>query len=178
MPFPKKSVQRRLNFERETERVDSPTKNNLDERQRVWPEIGLTEELPQSSNYSSPAVKKQQVATVVTPDEEEGVKEDLSHHVPKYLHKNVEYSRQGEATLPTVTVKVFQWITKRFDIPKDFEQRGEYGPLSGSTYEERVLKEYSLGKLSLKGDRPDEETKICIECGTIGHIRNTCPSLI
>lgn len=128
-----------------------------------------------TTSFESPAPSKKTKAVVVTP---EAAKEDLSKFVPTYIHKNVEYCRGGSCSLPSKTIHVFQWICDRYNIPPDFEQQRSFGPLSGTSYEQRVIAEYKLGKLERKGDSPDDETLICSGCAQTGHIRDDCPSLI
>jgi hypothetical protein len=132
-------------------------------------------------SFQSPApklAKKSRVAAVTPEDEEQAEIRKLSKHVPKYLHKNVEYSRKGEAKISAPTIKAFKWICERYVIPNDFEQKREYGPLSGTTYEERVIDAYSVDKLERKESAPDEETRVCTVCADVGHKRDDCPTLI
>lgn len=122
-------------------------------------------------------------AVTVTPGQDEQAAERLSKYVPKYVHKNVEYLRKGEAKLKQNTIKVYQWICQHYVIPKDFEQKRLYGPLSGISYEERVIQAYSLGKLErIHVDDGDDdaspESGICTACAEEGHQRDDCPTLL
>lgn len=68
----------------------------------------------------------------------------------------------------------YRLITDHYFIPEDLEQQRAYGPLSGSSFEERVVQEYALGKL-----RPTtEDVAICTSCATVGHKRLDCPKLV
>jgi hypothetical protein len=130
-------------------------------------------------SFQSPApqrTKKSRVAAVTPEEQAEVIK--LSKHVPTYLHKNVEYSRKGEKKISAPKIKAFKWICERYVIPNDFEQKREYGPLSGTTYEERVIDAYSVGKLERKESASDEETCVCTVCADVGHKRDDCPTLI
>lgn len=42
------------------------------------------------------------------------------------------------------------WIERHCDIPTDFERPTRFGPLSGTTYSERVVQSYSLGLLRVR----------------------------
>lgn len=176
---PTGSAQRRLDFDNQ----DTRTSNEI---------IDIDDDIPQTANssrslaspqkrspvtsFESPAPSKKPKAVVVTPEAE---KEDLlSKYVPTYIHKNVEYCREGTASLPSKTIQIFQWICDRYEVPADFEQQRSFGPLSGTSYEQRVIAEYKLGKLDRKEDAPDNETLICSGCAQTGHIRDDCPSLI
>ena len=128
---------------------------------------------------SSPPPKKSRDAATVTPEKEPTPEQkELAKHVPKYLHKNVEYQRKGECQLPPNKRKTYQWICERYEIPIDFEQKRSYGPLSGTTYEDRVIQAQALGKLERLLNAPDSETRICTECAEAGHVRKSCPTLI
>ena len=98
-------------------------------------------------------------------------------YVPTYLHKNLEYQRQGQKRgLPKSKIDAFGLVLEHFRIPEDLEQaQSKYGPLSGSSYEERVLQAYSLGKLKPKTD--GVMMMICTACANVGHERDECPSL-
>jgi hypothetical protein len=124
---------------------------------------------------SSPEAKKKKTA-VVTPLDERKVAA-VSEYVPKYIYKNVDYRRKGQAKLSPSTLQVFQLVEEHFDIPKDIEQNRSYGPLSGTSYEERVIRTYTLGKLTAK-DPADADVAICTSCATVGHRRNDCPALL
>jgi inner membrane protein involved in colicin E2 resistance len=129
-------------------------------------------------------VKKKAAVAAVTPEEELVVKVDgeqeakeLSKYVPKYIHANVGYKTKGTATLPDTTIKAYDMVAQHFEIPVDLEQRRAHGPLSGSSYEERVLQEYELNKLTPKREGTTVAL-ICTCCAEMGHKRNDCPTLI
>ena len=128
-------------------------------------------------DFASPAQKKATTtlsAVAVTPEEAE--RKALAKYVPKNIHKNLGYRREGASAqddYPT-TRKVYRLVCKNYRIPADFEQRRSYGPLSGMSYEERVVQGYALGKLVAKGDDVD----ICTSCASVGHKRFECPSLV
>jgi hypothetical protein len=129
--------------------------------------------------FATPDGKKQKTslrAIAVTP-EEDAEHKALSKYVPKYIHKNLDYKRRGEKDLPAATLEVYRLVCDHYEIPENFEQRRAYGPLSGTSHEERVIQAYSIGKLSPKhGDIAPAE--ICTCCATLGHKRFDCPTLI
>jgi hypothetical protein len=174
----RKPAQRRLVFH-DVEHIDEDESSG---------EVGVTQtiELPQSprrrikreivvTTLESPPASKLKVSPI-TPEEAEI--EELSKYVPKYIHKNVQYSRKGEAKLAASEGVIFKWIWDHYFVPKDFEQNRLYGPLSGTSYETRVIQAYSNGKLERNPSAPGAEAFICTACSEIGHKRDDCPTLI
>ena len=103
-------------------------------------------------------------------------------YVPTYIHKNVGYQRFGTATdrLSDGQKLAFAFVVENYDIPADFETNRKYGPLSGTSYEERVLAAYAT-----KGLTPSEDADsilvrkgICTFCGELGHKKKLCPGLL
>eukprot|EP00977_Amphora_coffeiformis_P008987 scaffold2033_cov164-Amphora_coffeaeformis.AAC.26 len=132
-------------------------------------------------SFASP-VSKRHKRSVVTPEDEakkgrDKQQEEQELFVPKYIHKNLSYARRGKSELDPIKQKAFAQILDSHVIPTDLEQSRAYGPLSGTCYEERVLRAYTLGKLTVK-DGYDGETRICTACANQGHTRNECPTLI
>jgi hypothetical protein len=123
----------------------------------------------------TPGEKNQKTAVVTPLDERKAAA--VFEWIPKYIHENVDYRRKGQAKLSPSTLQVFQWVEERFDIPKDLEQNRSYGPLSGTSYEERVIRAHALGKLTAK-DPADADVAICTSCATVGHTRDDCPDLL
>jgi hypothetical protein len=102
-------------------------------------------------------------------------------YIPSYIHKNVEYIRKGHMSkLTPHQSKILQWITEHYEIPNDFEQNRKYGPLSGTTYLERVIAAYRLGSLPRTTCNNDEDTTdvICTICANTGHTADACPTII
>jgi Zinc knuckle len=53
-----------------------------------------------------------------------------------------------------------------------------FGPLSGTSAEERLIVAYLGGQLNPRAGRESAaDTKMCIECGNEGHFRRDCPAL-
>lgn len=160
MPATKESTKKRIEFQDDADPPASPPKKR---ERRTAP-----------STLTSPAASKRRAAAVTPGTPQEQDRKALSKYVPTYIHKNLEYSRQGEASLPEETLKAFRLVAAAYDIPDDLEQRRSFGPLSGSTYEERVLQAYMLDKLEPK----ESPVKVCTSCATIGHKRMDCPTLV
>lgn len=128
-----------------------------------------------SAFHSTPArATKKSTTAVVTPADEKNKKKDIVQYVPKYIHKNVEYSRQGNAKLSDTTQSAFAWIQQHVNLPKDLEQNRIYGPLSGSSYEERTVRAYRLGLIQSS----DDGVQFCTACATVGHLDDDCPTLL
>ena len=103
-------------------------------------------------------------------------------YVPTYIHKNVGYARFGTALdrLSDGQKLAFAFVVDKFEIPADFETNRKYGPLSGTSYEERVLAAYATNGLTPSKDAdPDVIRKgICTFCGELGHKKKLCPELL
>jgi hypothetical protein len=187
----KPSSQRKLTFN------DSSGQSNVtkqDERHKhAGPPISVTSskrrDHQSAESYASPQKKRKATDTqnIVTPDNVEMKKvasqSNVTDYIPSYIHKNVEYVRKGQIVkLSSIQSKVLHWIEDNFEIPNDFEQNRKYGPLSGSSYVDRVITAYRLGSLKrIEGSDHDEiknDGVICTVCADFGHIANTCPALL
>ena len=97
---------------------------------------------------------------------------EVSYYVPENIHKTVDYSRRGTKALPRGLVAAFHHIERYFQVPDDFEVDKRFGPLSGISFEERLVAAYSQGLLVAK----EENTPfICTSCGELGHKKRACP---
>ena len=99
-------------------------------------------------------------------------------YIPTYIHANVGYTRRSDGSLlslPLPARKALEAVLDKYDIPPDFETR-KYGPLSGLTWEKRVLNCYDSG--ALEAFRHGSELLVCVHCGRGGHKRNECPDLL
>ncbi len=123
--------------------------------------------------FSSP-VKKARLSELYSP-QKKVMKSKEETYVPTYVHKNLAYKRKGIASLPSKVKATFELVQDHYDIPVDFEQSRFYGPLSGTSYEERVISAYNLLLLEPKDGDP---VQICSSCIKLGHKRNDCPDLI
>ena len=103
-------------------------------------------------------------------------------YVPTYIHKNVGYARFGTALdrLSDGQKLAFAFVADKYHIPADFETNRKFGPLSGSSYEERVLAAYATDGLApSEGADLDVIRKgICTFCGELGHKKKLCPELL
>mmetsp|Transcript_33265 Transcript_33265/g.105190 ORF Transcript_33265/g.105190 Transcript_33265/m.105190 type:complete len:177 (-) Transcript_33265:890-1420(-) len=97
-------------------------------------------------------------------------------YVPVHLYNHLEYSRRGEKNLPENEARAFSLVEDHYNIPKNIEKDARFGPLSGLSFEERALAAYAQGALDPKDGA--NAVKICLECGTLGHLRRRCPTLI
>ncbi|KAL3925698.1 MAG: hypothetical protein SGILL_000230 [Bacillariaceae sp.] len=151
-------------------------------------------------SYFSPVAasqKNQSASAVVTPEKLDTkpsvVKKDKvkkakaaedDHHayVPVYIHKNLNYQRSEQASIPEELKQSFALVEEYFEIPRDFESNTSYGPLSGTCFEERVVEAYNHGLLKSKDWETNNDdgtiVKICSHCATTGHKREDCPELI
>jgi hypothetical protein len=125
--------------------------------------------------------KKLDAAVVTPPKSEPPTKrtrvEKKDEYVPSYIHKNVDYKRKGKADLSDETLEAYELVEKHFHIPDGFENSRNYGPLSGTSFEERVISAYSLGLLEPK-TKESANVAICSVCAVEGHLRSDCPKLI
>ena len=98
------------------------------------------------------------------------------------------YSCEGERALDPNIAKTFKFVREHYIIPSDFESSSEFGPLSGTCYESRVITAYMCGQLHrIDGvDKladspfpttryPDDDMKMCRMCGSMGHFPRYCP---
>ena len=138
---------------------------------------------PNPSIFESPKKRTKTSVAVITPPKDEvevsssKQKKNISKYVPEYIHKNLKYQTEGNAVLPSNRMKAFHLIEDNFVIPDDFEQSRRYGPLSGSCFEERVIKAYNLGTLEPKVET-EPGLQICVYCARPGHMKVDCDDLI
>lgn len=172
------AAQRRLNFDT----ADAPSRSA--ETQAAASRDGKRDHgTAVTTAVAGSPVKRTKIssaAAAVTPEEDTASNATRSY-VPQYIHANVAYRTKGNSALSETTRKVYQWIVKHHEIPNDLEQRRSYGPLSGSSYEERVIQQYDLGQLKRTTVPTGDDlvvSSICTSCAEVGHKRNDCPALI
>lgn len=81
--------------------------------------------------------------------------------------------------LTAAQAKVYQFVLENFEVDGEVGKRVDiYGPISGDSFEMRVIHAAENGKLQVKAgkQRRVEEANICFECGENGHVRRFCPS--
>ncbi|KAL7575835.1 hypothetical protein ACA910_003157 [Epithemia clementina (nom. ined.)] len=132
-----------------------------------------------TSTQTSTPVKKRTKTAIITPGDE-GESKERDEFVPGYVHINLDYDTVGKADLPDATIRAFALVCETHTIPSDLQSSRVHGPLSGSSYEEKVLQAYVLNKLFPKEEFIGDvnSTTICVECAEQGHIRDDCPSLL
>jgi hypothetical protein len=121
----------------------------------------------------SPPLTKTRLSELFSPTKTKRV--DDGPYVPTYIHKNLSYKRQGDASLSEKVVKTFELVKEHYEIPDDFESNRSFGPLSGTSYEERAITAYNLSMLDPKNA---DRVEICSNCVSVGHKRGDCPRLI
>lgn len=111
--------------------------------------------------------------------------DETNLYVPTHIHKNVGYisksiiASDNKVIIDSKTKIVYDYICTNFNIPNDIEYNLKlYGPLSGTSYEDRIIHVYTIGKLQPKKSNHNKILDICIQCTKIGHKRNDCPTLI
>ena len=134
----------------------------------------LEDETPKAKSKKKKQKLEEAKVSATTTDEEP--------YVPTYIHKNVGYSSFGTATdrLTDGQKLAFNFVVEQYHIPSDFETNRKYGPLSGTSYEERVLAAYATNGLDPSEDADSTLIRkgICTFCGIVGHRRKLCPDLI
>ena len=75
-------------------------------------------------------------------------------------------------------MKAYRFVREHYLVPRDIEADPKFGPYSGSCFEERVIRAYSLGQLEPKGGGGEDALLVCSYCGEVGHKRGGCPELL
>mmetsp|Transcript_25373 Transcript_25373/g.54557 ORF Transcript_25373/g.54557 Transcript_25373/m.54557 type:complete len:236 (+) Transcript_25373:222-929(+) len=109
-----------------------------------------------------------------------------SHHSKKTklheagnIHSILGYHHRGELPLDQGTLKAYRFIRNHFLIPRNIEADPKFGAHSGSCFEERVIRAYSLGQLKPKKSNKSEcSLLVCSYCGDEGHKRDGCLKLL
>lgn len=85
--------------------------------------------------------------------------------LPRYLVVGYRDSKQDNTNyLTTGQLKVVEHIKQEYEIPSDFESNvRKFGPLSGLTYEERLISSYEWGLLKNKHGKAGEG-RFCWKC--------------
>jgi hypothetical protein len=160
--------------------ISTPASTTTTETPKKKPRLGLGDGSQQKLDFSSPQKAAIAIVTPAKKDEAKKTKKNTREqepYVPTYIHKNLSYQRQGEASLTESTQTAFELVTRYFVIPEDFEQSRSYGPLSGSCFEQRVIRAHNLNLLEPRNEEY-ANLEICSNCATKGHKRNDCPNLI
>jgi len=91
------------------------------------------------------------------------------------LETHIGYKPAGTCELTDAEEKVLREI-HRLDLqPAGFEFDKRYGPMSGLSFEHRLVAAYSCGLLHAAAGTPFEEAAaVCAACGAVGHRRSSC----
>ena len=98
-----------------------------------------------------------------------------------FLHESLRYKGKGKVSIKPEQRAALQFINERFAVPDEnvLADASEFGPLSGTCYEERVLSSYVSGKLSKKSNCDDVEAcTVCVTCGMQGHRYTSCKQVL
>jgi len=115
---------------------------------------------------------------------QDDVDADQNQSVQSFVHKAVSYDRAGFKELPLNKFKVYEFVKDNFSIPENFEKDHKFGPLSGVSFEERVIDAYMQNLLEpqSRDDSFIEDDsgknillKMCFTCGNFGHWPKSCP---
>jgi hypothetical protein len=122
-----------------------------------------------------PDFKKKEEVQYLSEQHTKKKRASSAHHVPTYIHKNVGYVREGEASLDPTTQKVFDLVDHHYIIPEGFENNRKFGPISGMSFEQRVIACYCNNLLDPK---EGGQVEICTKCAEMDHKRDDCPTLL
>lgn len=100
-----------------------------------------------------------------------------SDYHPDHIHAIIDYHQRGKVTLTTGQKNAYRFIRDHFNIPRDIELDSKFGPWSGTCFEERILRAYTLDELLPKKENLSS-LKVCTYCGEEGHVRDGCIKLI
>ncbi|KAL7528148.1 hypothetical protein ACHAXR_002288 [Thalassiosira sp. AJA248-18] len=100
---------------------------------------------------------------------------------PGHIHSILDYHHRGELPLDQGTLKAYRFIRNHFLIPRDIEADPKFGAYSGSSFEQRVIRAYTLGQLEPKKESSkigESSLLVCSYCGDEGHKRDDCAGLL
>mmetsp|Transcript_32711 Transcript_32711/g.69085 ORF Transcript_32711/g.69085 Transcript_32711/m.69085 type:complete len:232 (-) Transcript_32711:221-916(-) len=94
-----------------------------------------------------------------------------------HIHSTLDYHHRGELPLDEGTLKAYRFIRNHFFVPYDIEADPKFGAYSGSCFEKRVIRAYTLGQLEPKKEEYGS-LLVCSYCGEEGHKRDGCSKLL
>lgn len=99
----------------------------------------------------------------------------LPDHPQAALHEAVFYKPRGQVQLSQGERAALDHVAANYVIPDDFElDTTKFGPLSGVSYEERLLSAYRHALLPLR--RGHTRVALCTGCAREGHWVTDCPA--
>ena len=91
--------------------------------------------------------------------------------LPRAIHLVVGYRDSNQNNTQYLTpgqIRLVEYIKQEYEIPPDFESNvRKFGPLSGLTYEERLISSYEWGLLQKKCR--DAGGRFCWKCEQMGN---------
>jgi len=95
------------------------------------------------------------------------------------LETHLGYKPAGICELTDAEEKVLREIHRLNLQPAGFEFDKRYGPMSGLSFEHRLVAAYSCGLLHAAAGIPFEEAAaVCAACGAAGHRQSSCTTVI
>jgi hypothetical protein len=77
---------------------------------------------------------------------------------------------------PQLGIAIGSFHQEHFLIPEDFDLDYRFGPLSGVSYEQRLISSYEHNLLTRKDSSPATLPTLCTNCAEAGHSRRYCPA--
>jgi len=102
---------------------------------------------------------------------------NAKRYEPGHIRSILDYHHRGELPLDQGTLKAYRFIRNHFLIPRNIEADPKFGAYSGSCFEERVIRAYTLGQLEPRIPKKGS-LLVCSYCGGEGHKRDDCLELL
>ncbi|EJK59705.1 hypothetical protein THAOC_20038 [Thalassiosira oceanica] len=186
-PGPKPVVnpyKKKTKYQQSLQNERNPYSKKKDESEsRVTPNIETA--LKRSRDVGDDDTTRRRILLRTNSEDED--KEGINYHSdvskndedydPAYINRCLQYCSRGSKALPVGTLAAYRFVRDNFLVPRDIEDP-RFGAYSGTSFEERVLRAYSLGMLETKGDVDKTTLKVCTYCGCERHVRDECPELL
>lgn len=131
-----------------------------------------------SKDVSADTTTSEQVEDLYYHSDDSNTQSKKDDYHPDHIHGTVDYKHRGDVNLTTGQKNAYRFIRNHFNVPRDIEVNADFGPWSGISFEERILRAYALDQLMPKSDVDGKTLKVCTYCGEEGHMRNGCMKLI
>ncbi len=92
---------------------------------------------------------------------------------PSAMEALLGFKPAGSAALTEAQLCVYQYVMLNYEVPEDIDRSRRFGPISGTSHEERVITAYSLGLLRLASG--GSARTMCSACAEEGHWSMDCP---